>query len=352
MLLPQLPIEQLRVVHIGGYWRGANDMVKQMLLGLQAAGPRVEEIDTDAWPEVLDTDGRRYDRGTYGPVWLRWELLASRVAAFDPHLIVCNAGGLGFRPEVAAVLRQSHTLLGIALSDPDVHAVATCRVAPGFDWFVTNDPGCVARYRALGVRSAALPPGTNDTFFRPVPPRAEMACEVLVLGRASPDRVEPVRALTRQFDVHLYGEGWEEVGLASRGLVFGEEALAALSSARMTVVFFRTPAGHPLLKVGLFDFLAAGALVLTDRSPLVSNHLRFGRELVGFDTTEELMTRVRHLLDHPAEAERIRTAGRERVRAEYSWCSVWRRVIAWLGDPREGLDRRRWWPWSRRRESP
>jgi hypothetical protein len=29
--------EQLRAFHIGGYWRGANDMVRQMMLGLRAA---------------------------------------------------------------------------------------------------------------------------------------------------------------------------------------------------------------------------------------------------------------------------------------------------------------------------
>ena len=55
---------QLRALHIGGYWRGANDMVRQMMLGLRSTGATVVEYNTDDHPEALDTEGRHYDRGT------------------------------------------------------------------------------------------------------------------------------------------------------------------------------------------------------------------------------------------------------------------------------------------------
>ena len=98
--------------YIGGYWRGPNDMVRQMMLGLRAAGAEVYEFNTDLNPEALECDGRPYDRGTFGPVWLRWDVLRPAMEEFRPGLIVCNAGGLSFRPDVAAVLRRSAMLLG------------------------------------------------------------------------------------------------------------------------------------------------------------------------------------------------------------------------------------------------
>lgn len=349
MIPSRVALSELRVLHIGGYWRGPNDIVRLLLAGLEEAGPRVVEYDTDHHPEALDCEGRAYDRGTFGPVWLRHDVLAGPLAVLDPHLVICNAGGLSFRPEDARRLRQTRGLLGIALSDPDVHAGTTSRIAPNFDAFVTNAPALVAEYERLGVRSRALPPGTNDRFFRPVPPRPELACQVLVLGRAHPDRVEPVRRLCREFDTHVYGEGWEEHGIRGRGLVFGDEALAALSSAAMTVIFNRTASGYPLLKVGLFDFLAAGALVLTNRAPEVEGLLAFDRELVGFDDTGELLAKVGFLLTHPDEAERIRLAGRARVCRDYSWRGVWQELLAWFmaGSPVPGESLRArllgWW---------
>jgi glycosyltransferase involved in cell wall biosynthesis len=325
--LPSLPIDRLRVFHVGGYWRGPNDMVRQMMLGLGSAGAEVFEYCTDDHPEALDTDGLPYDRGTTGPVWLRWEHLRGPLAEADPHLVICNAGGLSFRPENAAMLRQRLCLLGVALSDPDVFEAATRHIARNFDLFLTNAPTLVEVYRGLGIPAAVVPAATHEEFFRPVPPRPELRCEVLVLGRAHPDRVEPVRALVQAFDTHVYGEGWEEHGVASRGIILGEDALAALASADVTVVFYLMGSGYPLVKVGLFDFLAAGALVATNRSPLVEGYLAFEEELVGFGSTPELLAQVRRVLDSPAEAARIREAGRARVLRDYTWKAAWPGVL-------------------------
>jgi spore maturation protein CgeB len=333
MRLPPLANpKELRAVHIGGYWRGPNDMVRQMMLGLRAAGTEVLEFNTDEHRDALETEGRQYDRGTTGPVWLRGERLLPILERFDPHLVVCNAGGLSFRPADARALRERRTLLGIALSDPDVFEPATSRIARNFDVFLTNAPACVSRYEALGVETRVLPVATNEEFFHPVPPRRKLRCEILVLGRAHPDRVQPVKALVENFDTHLYGEGWQEHGLESRGLICGDDVLAALSSARITVVFFKTGAGHALVKVGLFDFAAAGALVFTNRFAEVEQYFEYGREIVGFNDTDDLMRRVRHYLDHPDEAEAIRRAGRERVLREHTWRTVWPRILQDLSE--------------------
>jgi hypothetical protein len=334
LLPPQLARpEALRVLHMGGYWRGQNDMVRNMMLGLRAAGADVYELCTDDHLEALDTEGRIYDRGTSGPVWLRSEHIQPIVDSFQPQLIICNATGLAFRPEDAASLRRRHCLLGIALSDPDVFEVATRHIAPTFDRFLTLAPECLPWYRALGVDAGLLPVATNDLFFRPVPPRPEYVCDVLMLGRAHDDRVEPIRALAERFDVHVYGEEWERYGIASRGFVYGEDSLAALNSARMTVVFFRTLSGHPLIKVQAFNFAAAGALVVTNRFDALARYFDYGEEIIGFDSTEELVAQVGHYLAHPEAAERIRLAGRARVLRDHTWPRVWPGVLASLAAP-------------------
>lgn len=321
-------VSSVRALHIGGYWRGPNDIVRQMMLGLRQAGAEVVEVNTDERPDLLDTESRPYDRGSTGPVWLRSRPLQALAADSQANLLVCNAGGLGLRPEDACRLRDHCYLLGIALSDPDVFEPTTRHVAPHFDGFLTNAPSCLERYRGLGVEAALLPIATNDEFFHPVPARPEMRCDVLVLGNAHADRIDPVRVLLERFDTHVYGEGWTEHGVPTRGLIFGDDVLAALGSARMTVVFNRTPSGHALVKVGLFDFAAAGALVVTNRFPEVESYLRYDHEIAGFTSTDDLLSTVARLLANPAEADRIRTAGRARVLREHTWRRVWPRVLA------------------------
>jgi spore maturation protein CgeB len=318
----------LRVFHVGGYWRGAGDIVRHMMLGLRDAGAEVYELNTDDRRDALDTRGRPYRRGGDAPVWLRWEVVGPELEAFEPDLVICNAGGLSFTAPVARELRRRTSLLGIALSDPDVHRAVTSRIARNFDFFATNSRDCVARYEELGVRSALLPMATNERFFKPGRPRRADSCEVLVMATAYPDRIEPVRRLVSEFDTHVFGSGWEEHGVHSRGLATGRDALAALASARVTVVFGRTHGGHPVLKPQLFDFMAAGALVATQRLPEAERRFGFGSELLGFTSTRGLVRVVRRALAHPDEAEAIRRRGRERVLADYTWRRTWPRFLA------------------------
>jgi len=321
-----------RTLHIGGYWRGQNDIVRQMMLGLRAAGADVYEFNTDERPGALETGDIPYDRGTSGPVWLNWEVLRPVIEAFDPELIVCNAGGLSFRPQHAAALRSKCLLVGIALSDPDVFERATSKIARNFHVFLTNAPQCVPAYREMGARVMELPIATNEEFFQPVPPRDDLRCDALLIGRAHRDRVEPVRALCERFQVHVYGEGWDEFGIPSRGLIFGQDLLAALNSARVTLVFSRTPAGHGIIKVGLFDFLAAGALVAADYIPELAHYLEPGREILTFRNAEELVALVERCRAHPEEAAAVRAAGRTRVLREHTWRAIWPGLLMAIAD--------------------
>src|SRR4051812_41004291 len=100
-----------------------------MMLGLRQAGYDVFEFNTDEHRSAVETDGRSYDRGALGPVWLNWDRLREPIERFRPDLVICNAGGLSFRPEVALRLRQSVPLMGIALSDPEVFEASTSRLA-------------------------------------------------------------------------------------------------------------------------------------------------------------------------------------------------------------------------------
>ena len=321
-----------RTLHIGGYWRGPNDIVRQMMLGLRAAGADVFEFNTDERPEALETDGIPYDRGTSGPVWLKWEALGPVIATFQPQLIVCNAGGLSFRPQQAAGIMAERLLIGIALSDPDVFERATSKIACNFHVFLTNAPQSIAAYRALGARVMELPIATNEEFFQPVPPRNDLRCDALLIGRAHRDRVAPIRALRERFNVHVYGEDWDKFGIPGRGFIYGQDVLAALNSARVTLIFSRTPAGHGIIKVGLFDFLAAGALVAADYIPELAQYLEPGREILTFRNAEELVALVERCRAHPEEAAAVRAAGRARVLREHTWRTVWPGLLRSIAD--------------------
>lgn len=325
-------IKELRVIHIGGYsFRGPNSPVRHMMLGLKDAGVDVLEYNTDEHLDALDTEGRIYDSGTYGPVWIREEYLLSDIERFKPHILICNAGGLSFKPKVSKYLRKKFYLLGIALSDPDVFPYCTSRIASNFDLFLTNDPSLIHRYSEMKVNISSLPFGTNEKFFRPLPALEKYKTDVIIIGRCLPNRVEPVKAILKYFDAAVYGEGWEAHGIQSRGTIYGDDFMHALNSSRIAPLFLKNPDGSSMfVKVGILDFPSAGALVITNYLPAVEEYLIFGREIIGFSSTRELIEKIEYYLKHPDEAESIRRAGQERVRKEHTWSRKWLQILTKL----------------------
>jgi spore maturation protein CgeB len=168
---------------------------------------------------------------------------------------------------------------------------------------------------------------TSAEFFHPVPPREEYKCDVLLLGAVHPDRIEPVKALVQRFNVHVHGENWEKYGIESRGLLYGEDTLTALNSAKMAVIFSKTMSGFPGVKVGVLDFLAAGCLVMTDDIPQLHIYFDVGREVVAFTDQKDMLNKIEYYLANPEAAEAILKAGRQRIINNYTWDKVWKKTL-------------------------
>lgn len=325
-----LSFKELRVFYIGGYWRGEKDIVAQMLNGLKATGITTFEFNTDKNLNTLDTETRPYDRGASGPVWLKTEKLLPLILWFRPHFIICNAGGLSFHKKDAIFLRQlGIKLVGIALSEPDVYELSTSKIAHNFDVFYSNDKDSVELHRQNNILAYQLPMATDASFFYPVPPQENYVCDVLHLGAAHEDRIEAVRMLEKHFDTHVYGENWDQHGVKGRGFVFGKDVLITLSSAKIVVIFSRTPSGKQIVKPQLFNFLSAGALVLTEDFPDIHSYFDVGKDVVGFSGMNDMVEKVQYYLNHPKEAAAIRKSGREKA-LQYTWDKVWCRLLTSL----------------------
>ena len=145
-----------------------------MLRALRNLGHTVLHVDTKRTRRTLQDghiDFSSGARGGYGPVYVRLSSLEPILERFAPQIIVCNAGGLCFRPEdAAAIKRRGILLLGMTLSDPDVFP----SVVPGaatFDYHTTNARQALEMYRTAGVRNTMwLPFGSTVTTSSPTCP--------------------------------------------------------------------------------------------------------------------------------------------------------------------------------------
>lgn len=124
--------------------------------------------------------------------------------------------------------------------------------------------------------------------------------------------------------VHVFGNGWEEFeGEGKENLIIEKGnfyvARKAVADAKISLNIM------PWFKDGFQERIAAamlsGTVSVTDESIYIRENFTDGKELVLYSlrNLEELPVKVKWLLEHPDEAEKIAAAGKERAQKELTW---------------------------------
>ena len=134
-----------------------------------------------------------------------------------------------------------------------------------------------------------------------------------------------IRSLVKSgLKVHVFGNGWEEFeGEGKENLIIEKGnfyvARKAVADAKISLNIM------PWFKDGFQERIAAamlsGTVSVTDESIYIRENFTDGKELVLYSlkNLEELPVKVKWLLEHPDEAEKIAAAGKERAQKELTW---------------------------------
>lgn len=350
---------QYTVLHFGSYWMGSNDIVN-LMQGLLARLPDMKVVGFDVQlyqptpsPFVVQ-DGRVN--------WIKDETVTELLVRHQPHILICNAGGLSFTPAMhSALAKQGIYRVGIALSDPDDFLQRSRHFAKYFDLFYTNATESVASYADIGVKVKVLPFAADATFHRPL--NIPKTYDVVVVGGMRPERARLVSRLRENgLRVGCFGNGWTTSEAKRRNArpvsvpefarkslrwlrnryaicrflptpsrsteVHGQDHVVAINSGTVYLSFAQTVAGFTNVKVGLFEAAACGACVLVHDFAELHRYFQPGKEIVTYDTESDAISKARQLCRNTALASQFGVEARKRILAEHTWEHRWREVLA------------------------
>ena len=105
---------------------------------------------------------------------------------------------------------------------------------------------------------------------------------------------------TKVFGGACFGADWAHYGIASKGFLSAQDFVTAANSAKVCVDFARNRAGDLMVKHRMFEFAACGAVTCTEHFPDLAEHFIYGKEILGYDTDDELICQIRKCLEDPA----------------------------------------------------
>lgn len=100
--------------------------------------------------------------------------------------------------------------------------------------------------------------------------------------------------------------------------VFGLDMYQALADSKITVNMHIGKAGNFGGNMRMFEATGTGTCLLTDRKENNKDYFEDGKEIVTYATKEECLDKIKYLLSHEDERQKIAEAGQKRTLRDYN----------------------------------
>ncbi len=222
-------------------------------------------------------------------------------------------------------------------------------VAPCYNQIFCQGTEAIELLTRSGVSGAQwLPMACDPDIHKPVTPsereREEYGHDVVFVGSYYSNRAELFEKIAG-FDLAVWGPGWDNLpkdsSLANK--IKGTHTppskwLKIYSACKIAlVIHYQSPHNSfPVYQASprIFEAMACGCFVISDRQRDVFSLFEDGKHLVGFDNPDDLIKKIKYYLAHPEEREEIAGRGREEVLKHHTYTDRLGKLISLI--TREG----------------
>lgn len=264
--------------------------------------------------------------------------LLAQIERFRPDVLFVHDLWMVHPRLVDAVRQRVPMLVGqIASAPPPIERIRR------YDLMLSSFPHFVARFRRAGVDAELFRLGYYDRVSArlaqqgvSVEPDAPGRAGVVLVGGLNPEvypSVTPaLERLCREVDVDVWGYGEQALAADSpirrrfHGEAWGLDMYRILARARVVVNRHGDIAAGCANNMRLFEATGVGAVLVTEAAPNLGEMFAPGAKVVTFADPEQLVARVRDVLDDDVAAVAIARAGQARTLREHTYAERMREL--------------------------
>lgn len=244
--------------------------------------------------------------------------------------------------------------------------------APYFNWVVTTNQTAVPKYAELGYHNLIKSQwACNHFLYQKLD--LPLKYDVTFVGYPYGIRRETIKKLKKsKIDTHAWGTGWELGRLSQEEMirVFNQSRINLnLANASITPeipgwisrVLTNTPLGPKIKRIGThwlsiirnlkdfnypgeikgrnFEVPGCGGFLLTEKVEDLEKYYDVSKEIIYFDTEDDLIKNIKYYLSHEDERATIAQAGHERTLREHTYAHRFTDIFRQLRLPHEPLHR-------------
>jgi spore maturation protein CgeB len=266
------------------------------------------------------------------------ENLKNAIYSFKPDVTITM---IGFKMPTIAIewLKKQGIKLAVWMTEDPYYIDNTLKLIHYYDYVFTIDIAALKVYKETGHQHVYyLPLGTDPEIYYPTNSVKEY--DICLVGYPYPNRVKMIQFLLEKtnFSIQVVGSQWEKklgkakdsskLSIHSRWIPpidtknYYNRASINLNTHRpFNLKQNKNTRGviNESINNRTFDLASCGAFQLIEFKPDLPQHFITGKEIVSFNSNEELLTKVKYYNRHPNERQEIAGNAREKVQNNHTF---------------------------------
>jgi len=277
--------------------------------------------------------------------WNADQALLRQVAAFKPDLLLVAGTKTVSRAAIQAVREQmSGRMVVNVFNDNPFFYDALLQTVPEYDHFFVKDTYVLQEMRKMGASNVHYLPQACDpedhyrvSDMTPAE-RQYYGSDLSFVGSMYAYRLRILEVVADK-DLKLWGTGWEgdipkdsfAYAKHQRRGVIGREKCMVFTASKINLNTHNYQNDVFGVNKRLFEIASSGGFQVVDSKRDLARVFEPGREIVCFNSRDELRELVDQYLLHPEEREAIARRAQERAHREHTYRHRWEEIVQVTG---------------------
>ena len=274
--------------------------------------------------------------------------VTSAIKKRKPDLILIIKGHPVSESLIDSIRRSTNAPVANYWIDDPFRISLSKKLSPSYDYFFSNSPDCVPQHEASGCPNArwltfGISPQLHNRLELSEDEIEEYGSDVCFSGTLSEKRFRLLEALA-DFDIKIWSPRYfiafdntngdlvtpipESSPIYDKFMdsrVWGVELVKVYNASKIALNI-HDPQTCPIMRD--FEVPGSGAFFLTDHAQQLETLFEIGKEIVTFESTDDLRDKINHFLENPDKRQAIADRGYQKAHSDHSYAHRMSELLA------------------------
>ncbi|OGS22899.1 MAG: hypothetical protein A2252_07420 [Elusimicrobia bacterium RIFOXYA2_FULL_39_19] len=255
------------------------------------------------------------------------------IKKFKPDMFFVLKGEI-IKPETIKWIKETFKIPAVLWFGDDPHLFHTMsrKLAPLYDYVFTSSQDAVKWHKELGVKNVqwigfACDPELHKNMELSDEDKIKYGSDICFVGVYYKEREELFKKLT-SYNFKIFGRGWKDKEIIKNNPhIYGGEGLylndmmKAFNASKIILNMHDVQQKHGGLKATfrVYEVTGCRGFLLTDKPYGIEEQFEINKEIVCYESTEELKEKIDYYLENSWKRENIAKAGQLRTYKDHTF---------------------------------